>query len=1064
MNSLIEWFAKNGVAANLLAIFIAVVGFVTIGTLRQEVFPEFSSDIIYVRVAYPGAAPEEIEEGISQKIEEAVYGLNDVKKVTSTSRENYSSLMIELNPGTDAARALDEIKTRIDAIDTFPEESEKPVIEEIIMRKQVINVAISGNASEATLRHYASDVRDRLMAIEGITQVEMANVRELEISIEVSENTLRQYGMSFDELAMAIRKSSVDLPGGSIKVNRGGEVLLRTKGQAKEVVDFEKIILRTLPDGTQLRLGQVANIIDGFEENDRESYFNGVPCALVKVFRVGDENAIEISEIVQQFTQNTAHLFPEGINLTTWQDDSVYLAGRRDLMIRNGLTGFCLVFMVLALFLRFRLAFWVSLGIPISFLGTFWLMPTLDVSISMISLFAFIVVLGIVVDDAILIGENIHAHHEQGTPGLKGAIAGAIEMAKPVTFAIATSIAAFAPLIFVSGNTGKIMKYIPLIVIPTLFFSLIESLFILPKHLSHLKKVEDIEGGKGFVGNWRRFQNRFVTRMDQFVMKIYKPSLRWCLEWRYLTMSIATAVFFITMGLVGGGHLKFTFFPPVEGDNIAAAVSMPLGTTSEETQLAVKKIQKAAYEVRDELDAQTPEGYPSIVRHMLSSVGSQPFMTDQSRSGGSVASSIEGAHTGEVHIEASPSEERKFNAYDIARRWREKVGEMPEAENLQFTADIFQAGDAINIVLTGANFKELIDASEWLKIQLASFEGVIDISDSFREGKEEIQLQIKSEAESLGLTQIDLAKQVRSSFYGDEVQRIQRGRDDVRVMLRYPQNERRSLANLEKMRIRIPGGTEVPFNEVASVKFGRGYESIRRIDRRRAVNVTADVDSSKGNTNEINKELQNKILLELRAAFPGVYWDFEGEQSEQAETIASMNYLYMIALIIIYGLLAIPFSSYIQPIIVMAAIPFGLIGAIWGHVVMGMDVTILSGFGVVALTGVVVNDSLVMVDYVNRKRSIGLKEMEAARQAGMSRFRPIILTSLTTFAGLTPLLLEKSLQAKFLVPMGISLGFGVIFATVITLILVPAMYLILEDIRSLLQKIRIILFGSKEKL
>ena len=1064
MNSLIEWFAKNGVAANLLAIFIAVVGFVTIGTLRQEVFPEFSSDIIYVRVAYPGAAPEEIEEGISQKIEEAVYGLNDVKKVTSTSRENSSSLMIELNPGTDAARALDEIKTRIDAIDTFPEESEKPVIEEIIMRKQVINVAISGNASEATLRHYASDVRDRLMAIEGITQVEMANVRELEISIEVSENTLRQYGMSFDELAMAIRKSSVDLPGGSIKVNRGGEVLLRTKGQAKEVVDFEKIILRTLPDGTQLRLGQVANIIDGFEENDRESYFNGVPCALVKVFRVGDENAIEISEIVQQFTQNTAHLFPEGINLTTWQDDSVYLAGRRDLMIRNGLTGFCLVFMVLALFLRFRLAFWVSLGIPISFLGTFWLMPTLDVSISMISLFAFIVVLGIVVDDAILIGENIHAHHEQGTPGLKGAIAGAIEMAKPVTFAIATSIAAFAPLIFVSGNTGKIMKYIPLIVIPTLFFSLIESLFILPRHLSHLKKVEDIEGGKGFVGNWRRFQNRFVTRMDQFVMKIYKPSLRWCLEWRYLTMSIATAVFFITMGLVGGGHLKFTFFPPVEGDNIAAAVSMPLGTTSEETQLAVKKIQKAAYEVRDELDAQTPEGYPSIVRHMLSSVGSQPFMTDQSRSGGSVASSIEGAHTGEVHIEASPSEERKFNAYDIARRWREKVGEMPEAENLQFTADIFQAGDAINIVLTGANFKELIDASEWLKIQLASFEGVIDISDSFREGKEEIQLQIKSEAESLGLTQIDLAKQVRSSFYGDEVQRIQRGRDDVRVMLRYPQNERRSLANLEKMRIRIPGGTEVPFNEVASVKFGRGYESIRRIDRRRAVNVTADVDSSKGNTNEINKELQNKILLELRAAFPGVYWDFEGEQSEQAETIASMNYLYMIALIIIYGLLAIPFSSYIQPIIVMAAIPFGLIGAIWGHVVMGMDVTILSGFGVVALTGVVVNDSLVMVDYVNRKRSIGLKEMEAARQAGMSRFRPIILTSLTTFAGLTPLLLEKSLQAKFLVPMGISLGFGVIFATVITLILVPAMYLILEDIRSLLQKIRIILFGSKEKL
>jgi len=1057
MKSLIEWFAKNGVAANLLAIFIVIVGFMTIGTLRQEVFPEFSSDRIYVRVIYPGAAPEEVEEGISQKIEEAIHGLTDVKKVTSTSQENSGTVMVELNPGTDAARALDEIKTRIDAIDTFPEESEKPLIEEIIMRKQVINVAVSGEASEKTLRHYASEVRDQLMALDGITQVELANVREMELSIEVSEDTLRRYSMTFDELAIAIRKSSVDLPGGSIKVNEGGEVLLRTKGQAKEVLDFEQIVLRTLPDGTRLRLGQVATVIDGFEENDRESYFNGDRCALVKVFRVGDENAIEISEIVQQHIKDSAHLFPEGIHLTTWQDDSVYLAGRRDLMIRNGVTGFCLVFMVLALFLRFRLAFWVSLGIPISFLGTFWLMPSLDVSISMISLFAFIVVLGIVVDDAILIGENIHAHHERGTPGLKGSIAGAIEMAKPVSFAVATSIAAFAPLIFVAGNTGKIMKFIPLIVIPTLFFSLIESLFILPKHLSHLRRVDNLEEGKGIVGTWRRFQNRFVTKMDQFVIRIYKPTLRWCLEWRYLTMAMAVAVFMITMGLVGGGHVRFTFFPPVEGDNVAAAVTMPLGTTTEETRRAVEKLKQAADEVRDELDAMTPEGHPSIVRHTLSSVGGQPFMTDQSRSGGSVGSSITGAHTGEVHIEASPSEVRKFNAYELANRWREKVGAMPEAESLQFTADIFQAGDAINVVLTGANFDELQAAAEWLKAKLNNYDEVIDIADSFREGKEEIQLAIKPEAEALGLTQVDLARQVRSAFYGEEVQRIQRGRDDVRVMLRYPRDERRSLANLENMRIRMPGGTEIPFNKVAQVTFGRGYESIRRIDRRRAVNVTADVDLSKGNTHVLNSALKSEILPELRTEFPGVYWGFEGEQSEQAETIASMSYLYGIALIIIYGLLAIPFSSYIQPIIVMAAIPFGLIGAIWGHVVMGMDVTILSGFGVVALTGVVVNDSLVMVDYVNRKRGIGLSEMESARQAGMSRFRPIILTSLTTFAGLTPLLLEKSLQAKFLIPMGVSLGFGVIFATFITLILVPSMYLILEDVRTFF-------FGSKDKL
>ena len=1048
MNSLIEWFAKNGVAANLLAMFIVVLGFLSIGTLRQEVFPEFSSDTIYIAVPYPGAAPEEVEEGVCQKIEEAVYGLTDVKQVNSTSTENVGAIMVELMPGADTSRALDEIKARVDAIDTFPAEAEQPVIEEIIMRKQVINVAVAGEASETALRHYASQVRDELMALAGITQVELANVRDLEVSIEVSETALRRYSLTFDEVARAVRLSSIDLPGGTIKADRGGEILLRTKGQAKQAVDFEQITLRSRPDGTRLRLGHVATIQDGFEDDDQESYFDGKPCALVKVFRVGEESAIAISETVQEYIDGSRHRFPDGIEVTTWQDDSTYLRGRRDLMIRNGLTGFGLVFLVLALFLRFRLAFWVSLGIPISFLGTFWLMPTLDVSISMISLFAFIVVLGIVVDDAILIGENIHAHHERGTPGLKGAIAGAIEMAKPVTFAVATSIAAFAPMIFTAGNTGKIMKFIPLIVIPTLFFSLIESLFILPKHLSNLRKVEDIEKGTGFVGAWRRFQHRFVVQMDQFILRVYKPSLRWCLEWRYLTMAIALAVFAITMGFVGGGHIRFVFFPPVEGDNVAASITMPLGTTMEETQRAVKKVEEAAVEVRRRLDAKTPEGHPSIMRHMLSSVGSQPFMTDQGRAGGRLNAAIKGAHTGEVHIEASPAEERMITSYEVARLWREIVGDMPETEELQFTADIFQAGDAVNVVLAGADFAQLQAAADWLKGELAKLKGVIGIADSFRQGKEEVQLKIKPEAEALGLSQADLARQVRQAFYGDEVQRLQRGRDDVKVMLRYPRDERRSVASLEQMRVRLPGGVEVPFTEVADVTYGRGYESIRRIDRRRAVNVTADVDAAIGNTQEINRKLETELLPGMQLEFPGTYWSFEGEKSEQAETLASLQYLYIVALIIIYALLAIPFNSYIQPLIVMAAIPFGLIGAVWGHVVMGMEVTILSGFGVVALTGVVVNDSLVMVDYVNRKRGIGLSEMESARQAGLARFRPILLTSLTTFAGLTPLLLEKSLQAKFLVPMGISLGFGVIFATVITLILVPAMYLILEDMRT----------------
>ena len=1044
MNQVIAWFARNGVAANLLALLLVVAGFITTTHIRQEVFPEFSSDMITVSVVYPGAAPEEVEEGICVRVEEAIQGLEGIKQLVSHAGEGLGTVRVELLPEADVREVMDDVKSRVDAIDTFPVEAERPIIEEVLLRKQVINVAVSGDANEHALKRLAERVRDEITAIPGITQVELANARPYEISIEVSEETLRRYQLTFDDVARAVRRSSLDLPGGSIKTE-GGEILLRSKGQAYRGEEFERLVLRTNPDGSRILLGDVANVVDGFAETDQSAEFDGSASVLVKVFRVGDQSALQISELVRGYVEEARARMPSGIRLTTWQDDASYLRSRLDLLQRSARNGLILVFLVLAVFLRFRLAFWVSLGIPISFLGTIWLMPTLDVSINLISLFAFIVVLGIVVDDAIVIGENIHTYQHHGKPGLQGAIEGAQELALPVVFAVMTTVAAFYPLISVEGNTGKVMRVIPLIVLPTLIFSLVESLFILPAHLRHLHSKKEGHHTRGIAGLWDGFQTKFVRALDGFIRRAYQPSLEWSLRWRYLTVTLGLAALLVTAGLVQGGWIRFFFFPPVEGDNVAAMVTMPLGTPVEVTEAAVQRLQESALTVRAEIERKS--GQTNLYHHVLASVGTQPFRTDQSRSPGNVGSSFSGSHLGEVHIEVAPSEERSVTSTEIANRWRAETGPIANAVELTFTASIFSPGEAINVQFTGPDIAELKAVANQFQERLARYPAVFDISDSFRAGKEEIKLQIKPEAEVLGLTLADLARQVRQAFYGEEAQRVQRGRDDIKVMVRYPREDRRSLGDLENMRIRTPEGREVPFSAVAEANLGRGYADIKRVDRRRAINVTADIDTAKGEPDKIIEDLENTVLREIRAEHPRVRYTYEGSKREQAETMGGLFRGFVLALVVIYALLAIPFKSYYQPLIVMSAIPFGLIGAVWGHMLMGMDLTVLSMFGLVALTGVVVNDSLVMVDYVNRKRAKRESIMDAVRKSGVARFRPILLTSLTTFAGLTPLLLEKSVQAKFLVPMAISLGFGVMFATFITLLLVPSMYMILEDLK-----------------
>jgi multidrug efflux pump subunit AcrB len=1052
MNRAITWFANNSVAANLLMAIILGGGLMTISKLKMEVFPEFSSDIISISMIYRGAAPEEVEEAVCIRIEEAIQGLEGIKRIRSSASENLGSVSIELLPGTDSRKLLDDVKSAIDAIDTFPDETEEPRVKEIVLRRQVINIAVSGDTDEASLKYLGEQVRDEIASIPGITQAELSGARPYEIAIEVSEDALRRFNLTFDEVARAVRRSSLDLPGGSIKTD-GGEILLRTKGQVYRGPEFQDIVLRTLSDGSLLTLGEVANVVDGFAETDQISSFDGNPAVVVQVFRVGEQNALDITEKVKAYILSAQGRMPEGISLTIWVDFSRILQGRLDLMLRNGRVGFFLVFMILALFLRLRLAFWVALGIPISFLGAIWMMPSLGASLNLISLFAFIVVLGIVVDDAIVVGENIYRRFQQGERGLSAAINGAKEVAVPVTFAVLTSIAAFSPLLMVPGNTGKIMKLIPEIVILTLIFSLVESLLILPAHLAHTKMNEEKRPVSRVGEMWERFQDFFTNGLDWFIVTVYNPALEVGLRWRYLTLSIGISTLLLTMGLIGGGWIKFVFFPQVPADNVAAMLTMPLGTPVEATAEAIKRLERSALELKDELHGRTNE---QIFQHVLASVGEQPMRAAQRQNAGQV-SSFSAAHLGEVNIELTPAEVRSIGSTEIARLWREKTGPIPDASELTFTSSLFSAGEAINIQLTGPDYAELREAADRLKLSLNEYPGVVDIADSFRPGKREVKLSLTEEAKSLGLTLSDLARQVRQAFYGEEAQRIQRGRDDIRVMVRYPADERRSLANLEDMRIRTATGSEVPFSIAANTKIGRGYASINRTDRQRIINVTADVDQTKANPNEVLTKLKAGALPELLADYPRVRYSLEGEQREQRETMGGLASSFGTALLVIFALLAVPFRSYVQPLIIMAIIPFGFVGAVWGHVIMGINLTILSMFGLVALSGVVINDSLVMVDFINRSRARGTTLEAAIREAGVVRFRPILLTSLTTFAGLTPLLFEKSLQAQFLIPMATSLGFGVIFGTFIILMLVPVSYMILEDIKAAVLR----LFGQE---
>ncbi|WP_394229651.1 efflux RND transporter permease subunit [Shewanella colwelliana] len=1024
---IIAWFARNSVAANLLMVVLLIGGLFSTVLINKEVFPTFELNYLQISVAYPGAAPQEIEEGINIKIEESIQDISGIKKVTSVASEGFGNVTIEVEDGFDAQDILDEAKLRIDAISTFPENIEKPNIFRIKPENNVIWISVYGDTSLHQMKELAKNIREEVTALPAITRAQVTGVREYEISIELSEDKLREYGLSFAQVAGAVRNSSIDLPGGSIRA-QDGDILLRTKGQAYTGEDFAKIVVSTRPDGSRVMLPQVATIRDDFEERLEYTRFNGKPAAIIEVLSVDDQNALDISSQVKSYIEERRATLPANAELDTWGDLTHYLKGRLNMMLSNMLYGALLVFIILALFLELKLAFWVMMGLPVCFLGAMLLMPLepFSLSINMLTLFAFILVLGIVVDDAIVIGESAYTEIEKHGHSIDNVVKGAQKVAMPATFGVLTTIAAFMPMLMVSGPMAIIWKSIGLVVILCLAFSLVESKLILPAHLAHMKPKRHNPNPNMFV----RFKVALNNKVQHFIHHNYRHFIKRCITQRYNVVAAFVGVLILSIALVASGKVRWVFFPDIPSDFIQVRLDMDVGSSEANTLKVVKEIENALYTMNDKMEDEY--GYP-VVKHSFINMSSRTSAF--------------------IFAELTKGEDRDVDGVTIASAWREALPELISVKKLNINASTNDAGGDISFRLTSSDLEQLSLAANELKQKLRTYEGVYDIADNYSSGSHEIRLSIKPEAEALGLTLSDLASQVRYGFYGYEAQRILRNKEEVKVMVRYPLEQRRTVGHLENMMIRTPQGISVPFSSVAAIELGDSYSSITRVDNRRAITVTANANKNIVEPSKVVGEIQKDFLPYLEGKYPHISTALDGGSADEASALVGLLQGFFFAMFTIYALMAIPLKSYSQPLIIMSVIPFGIIGALFGHFILGLSMSVLSLCGIVALAGVVVNDSLILVDFVNRARSQGLPIVEAAIDAGCYRFRAIILTSMTTFVGLVPIILERSLQAQIVIPMATSLAFGILFSTVVTLILVPILYIILDDIRRSLRRL-----------
>ena len=1011
---LIAWFARNHVAANLLLVFVCVLGFYAISILKKETFPTFALDMIEIGVPYPGAGPEEVEKGILIKIEESLTAIQGIEELRAIAQEGYGRVYVSVDQTYELSEVTDQVKLAIDRIVTFPVDAERPYITQREQKVQALMVAVSGDLDEFSMANLVTQIREEIVALPEVTFAEIQGRKDFEISVEISEQRLREYGLTLSQVASEISRWSIDLPGGSIRTD-GGNIRLRANGQAYTGEEFSNIVLLTNPDGSKLRLRDVATINDGFVEWPGYAYFNGASAMMIEVKSTANESELKISEAVTRYIEGRQSSLPDSVYLDVWGDSTRFLSDQLTMLLKNMAMGFVLVFVVLAVFLRLRLAVWVVVGLPVAFLGAFMLLPMVGVTINIMSLFAFILVLGIVVDDAIIVAESAHAETEKNGYSLKSIVIGTKKVALPATFGVLTTVAAFLPLLLVTGAPSAIIHALAYVVIFCLLFSLVESKLILPSHLAWLPPPKASKG---------RITEFVDGSLKAFVENKYKPFLAKAIEYRYTTLASFVSMILLVFGFFAGGFVKYGFFPDIENPMLAVNVEVTEGSPEDLAGRVSDQLADALDELRQE------------VRQEL----------------GSEADFVENAFTwvypegARYMVELKPNETLAITPVEIENRWRAKFGDVAGVKEIKFFSKQRMGGETdIGFRMVGKNPEMLQKAAEELAGYLRSLEGVYEVSSSYNEGPQELKLRVKESAESTGLTLSDLARQVREAFFGAEAQRFQRGNDEIRVMVRYPREERRSIGDLERMWVQLPNRVEAPFDSVAEYDLGQGRSQIQRLDKQRTIRVMANVDQQILEPRSAVRKIRMDYLPEMLSRYPGVSLELDGSSKEEEETLGLLLLVAFLVLGSLYALLAIPLRSYLQPLIIMSVIPFGLIGAVVGHAVLDTTISMVSIIGCISLAGVVVNDSLIMVDFVNRKTREGLNYAIASVEAGAERFRAIVLTSLTTFFGLLPIMFESSTQAQMILPMAVSLGFGILFSTVITLVLVPALYNILAD-------------------
>ncbi|WP_420442155.1 efflux RND transporter permease subunit [Candidatus Palauibacter sp.] len=1041
----IAYMVRNGVAANLLMLFILVGGLVSLNGLVQEAFPALSFNHIEISMSYPGATPQEVEESVVLKIEERVAALDGVREVTAVAAEGYATVMVGLRRGTDATRALDDIGSAVNSIQNFPARAERPEVREMTNRQSVIRLVLYGDVSERALKQLAYRIEDDLASLPVVSYVETSGVRRYEISIEVPLRQLRAAGLTIEDISDVVRRGSLDLSAGSMETPHA-EVLVRTVGQRYDQQDFEDIIVLSKPDGTAVRLGDIAEVRDGFQNVDLITRYDGRRAAFVEVYRTSGEQVLDVVRAVEEhLDREVIPSLPPGLSIEILNNDAEVYESRLHLLLENGLLGLLLVLVALALFLDIRLAIWVALGIAVSFIGALAGALVLGISINTVTLFGFLIAVGIVVDDAIVVAEHVHAERHRGVSAVLAAIRGAKRIKRPVVFAVLTTVAAFAPLLFVPGPLGSVFASLALILICILLFSLIESFFILPNHLSHLS-------GPGWqpANSASRFLARVQSSVDRglnwFVEVPLDRALRAATGRPAIVIAAGIGMIILSVSLVASGVVGFIFTEPVQSDIVTASLEMPEGTPVRRTAELADDIEAAGRRAIERLSRDRPADAPPLLLGVNSTVGmrarqlggpivQQPSLRPQ-------------GHIASVEFKLLEAEQRDIRSAAFAQAWREEAGAIPEARALVFTADLLNLGPPVQVDLSHPDPDRLGAIGDAVVARLSGFEGLFDIQSDHVAGLQEIQIELRPEAQALGVTLDGLARQVRSAFFGSEVLRVQRGREDVRVYARLPEEERDGIADVERYPVRTSADSYAPLSRVATVLPGRSHSSIRRKNGRRVVTVSADLDPAVITGGEVGRLLEDTILPELANLYPGLDYSLGGEQQQQAESVDSVGRAFVLALLAIYALLAIPLRSYTKPLIVMAAIPFGIIGAILGHLIMGLSLSATSSmFGVIGLSGVVVNDSLVMLDFIDERAESSPSFRDAVIDGAKGRFRPILLTSVTTFLGFAPLIFERSVQAQFLAPLGVSLGFGIIFATVILMLIVPALAMVYFNVQ-----------------